>query len=44
MNRRRFIVILIGILATLKNHLVSFFFKNNTIKEKEIQMDEELLG
>ncbi len=44
MNRRSFLVILIGILATLKNRITSFFFRNRTISEKEIQTDEELLG
>lgn len=44
MNRRGFIIILIGIFVTLKNRMVSFFFKKRPISEKEIQMDEDLLG
>jgi hypothetical protein len=44
MNRKGFIIILIGILATLKNRIVSFLFKKRRISEKEIQMDEKLLG
>lgn len=44
MNRRNFIIILIGILIGLKNRIVSLFLRYATISEKEIQMDEDLLG
>lgn len=44
MNRRNFIIILIGILIGLKNRIVSLFLRDATTSEKEIQMDEDLLG
>ena len=44
MNRRNFIVVLIGILIGLKNRIVSLFLRDRTLPEKEIQMDEDLLG
>jgi len=44
MNRRNFIIILIGILIGLKNRIVSLFLRGATISEKEIKMDEDLLG
>lgn len=44
MNRRNFIIIIIGILIGLKNRIVSLFLRDANTSEKEIQMDEDLLG
>lgn len=44
MNRRNFIVILIGILIGFKNRLTSLIKRSGKIPEEELQIDEDLLG
>lgn len=44
MNRRHFIIILIGIIFGIKNRTKSFIFRNRHIPESELKMDRDLPG